>query len=125
MQKHLAPKGNIKFVQVKFEEKLIACRIDLIYRDWMYGFGQSSNQNFLHLRGNSLARYHAMCEGMKAGCEMYDLMGGGEYKAQFGAEKVTTHTLIYSRFGLYTLRDLAKRLIKFKNWISFKIARKH
>jgi len=113
----LLPENKIILTWVRKEDRVIACRIDMIDGLWMNSFGSSSDKDFLKLNPNELARFHAMCIAAKRGVKYYDMTGGGTYKKKFGAEETTTYRIIYSRFGLYCARNLAKHLIKFRNKI--------
>ncbi|GLI51893.1 hypothetical protein TSYNTROOL_19790 [Tepidanaerobacter syntrophicus] len=117
----LLPSNKIILTWVKLQDKVVATRIDIIDGLWMNSFGSSSDKNYLSLNPNELARFHAMCIAAERGVKYYDMTGGGTYKSKFGSEKVTNYRIIYSKFGLYEARNIAKKLIKLKNKIKTKI----
>lgn len=117
----LLPKNKIILTWVKLEDDVIANRIDMIDGLWMNSFGSSSHQDYLKSNPNELARFHVMCVAADRGVKHYDMSGGGTYKRKFNSEKVTTYRLIYSRFGLYRTRNLAKTLVRFKNKLKTKL----
>ena len=118
----LLPENKIILTWVKFEDKVIANRIDLIDGLWMHAFSTTSNQSYLKLKPNELARFHAMCVAADRGVRHYDMTGGGTYKRMFNSEEITTYRIIYGRFGLYKARNLAKTLIKLKNKLETKLS---
>ena len=122
--KKLLPSNKILLTWVKFNEKVIACRIDMIEGVWMNSFGSSSSREFLKLNPNELARYHVMCIGAERGIKHYDMSGGGKYKSKFGSERIINHKIIYDRFHLYGIRNMAKEIIRLKNKIVCKINKK-
>lgn len=111
----LLPRGRLLLTWVKYKEQVVACYIDVIDEQWMYSFGCVSSRDYLKLHPNELARFHAMCTAAEKGVEYYDMTGGGTYKARFGGEETVVYRIIYSRFGLYKARNIAKELIRFKN----------
>jgi len=76
----LLPENKIILTWVRKEDRVIACRIDMIDGLWMNSFGSSSDKDFLKLNPNELARFHAMCIAAKRGVKYYDMTGGGTYK---------------------------------------------
>lgn len=117
----LSPSNKITLTWVKHEGKIVASRIELIDGLWMNAFSTASDVNYLYLKPNELARFHAMCVATERGARYYDMTGGGAYKARFGSEKIVTHKIIYSRFELYNARNLAKRVVKLKNKINLQL----
>lgn len=102
--------GKLIATQVKFEDKIIATRIDYYDGEWLHSFGSASDQQYLNLNPNELARYFVMCEASKLGLRYYDMSGGGAYKAKFGADVVSINRLIFSRFGLNKIKKTIKKL---------------
>ena len=121
--KKLLPSNKIMLTWVKYQDKVIASYIDVIDGLWMHSFGCVSAQENLKLCPNELARFHVMCRAAEKGVKHYDMTGGGTYKAKFGSKRTTTHTIIYSRYGLFHARNLAKKLIKLRNKIQCKLGR--
>lgn len=117
----LLPNNKILLTWVKYKNNIIACRIDMIDGTWMNSFGSASYGKYLRLNPNELARYYIMCQAAQKGAKYYDMTGGGTYKSKFGGEEITTYRIIYDRFNLYKLRNLAKKLIKLKNKTGLKI----
>ena len=111
---NLMPTGMLKATEVVYENRTIATRLEVFYRDWMYAHGSASDQNYLRLRPNELARYHVMSYGSKIGVKHYDMMGGGAYKSQFGGEKTDNIVAIYDPYGLLGLKKMAKHIAKMK-----------
>ena len=109
------------FTWVKLDDKVIASRIDLIYDYWLYSFNSSSDLDFLKYSPNELARYSIMCYAAERGANRYEMVGGGEYKANFGGVKMPVYTIVYDRYGLYKAKNIARKLVKFKNKLRFKI----
>lgn len=108
----LMPTGRLIATWVLYEGQPIATRLDFGAGIWMHSFGSASRREFLGLYPNELARYRAMCAGVEKGFKYYDMSGGGTYKAQFGAEKVTANKLIYDPYGLNYAKRIARRLAR-------------
>lgn len=121
--KKLLPSNKILLTWVKYQDKVIACYIDIINGLWMHSFGCVSAQEHLRLCPNELARFHVMCTAAEKGVKYYDMTGGGTYKAKFGSKETKTYTIIYSRYGLFYIRNLAKKLINLRNKIKYKFGR--
>lgn len=121
LMKKLLPKNKIILTWVKYENRVIATRIDMIDGLWMNSFGSASDKDYLKLNPNELARFHAMCVAAERGVKYYDMTGGGTYKSKFGSEKIINYRIIYSRFGLFWFRNFAKNLIRLKNKIQCKL----
>jgi lipid II:glycine glycyltransferase (peptidoglycan interpeptide bridge formation enzyme) len=118
----MAPTGKLLLTWAKYEEKPIACMIDLIDGQWMYSFGASSDQNYLNIRPNGAIRFFVMNHALEQGVKYYDFMGADDYKSQFGSEKFITYRIIYSQWeSLFKLRNFARKLLNYKNIISFKL----
>jgi len=70
-------------------------------------------------RPTEFMTWTAMQRGMEAGCRTFDLMGGGDFKQKFGAEKITNqHRWIRGRYRwILRARELAYKghLLK-KKW---------
>lgn len=107
----LMPSGNLIATQVKCEDKVIATRLDFIAGVWMHSFGSASDQEYLDMNPNELARYHVMCVAAERGVRYYDMTGGGTYKAKFGAEQTEIPTAIYDPNHLLGIKRLMKSIV--------------
>ncbi len=121
--KELLPSGNLILTWVKYKGAVAACYIDIIYGDWLHSFGCVSARDYLEFYPNELARFHVMCTARERGALYYDMTGGGTYKARFGAEKIGVHRLVYSRFGLYKARNIARKMVQIKNKVQLQLDR--
>lgn len=110
----LMPTGRMLPTMVMEANVCIATRIDFCGDDRLHSFGSASYTAHQKSRPNELARYHAMCEGMKRGLTKYDMTGGGRYKAQFGAELVETPLFIFSSTPLMIARELFRKCHQWK-----------
>ena len=117
----MMPSGNLLATWVQYENKVIATRLDLLSKDWMYSFGSASSRDYLHLYPNELARYHVMCIGSSRGAMKYDMNGRGSYKAKFGAESITIFKLIHSSKFFMAARNTMKLLNKCKTKFKYNI----
>lgn len=84
---NLMPTGRLIATQVLHEGKVIATRLDFFAGIRMHSFGSASDQEYLRLYPNELARYYVMCLAADKGIKYYDMSGGGTYKEKFGAQK--------------------------------------
>jgi len=114
----LMPTGRMLATMVKDGEKCVATRIDFFGCDRLHSFGSASDQESLKLCPNELARYYAMCEAAKRRLAIYDMTGGGSYKAKFNANPVTFPRYVYSSPLLMAARAVARR------WTMWKLKRR-
>lgn len=111
---NLMPTGKLIATWVIYEGQVIATRVDFYGGEWLHSFGSASNQEFLKLNPNELARYHVMCIGAEKGLKHYDMSGGGIYKGKFGAQKTTINKIVYSLYGLQHVKRFTRYLITLK-----------
>ena len=119
----LLPTDRLMLSWVKYKEEIAACKIDIIDDTWMYSFGSPSHPDYLRYRPNELLRFHVMCEAAKRGVQHYDMVGGGTYKSNYGGKKVPVYKFIYSKYGLYGIRNISRDIIRLKNKLSTKMMR--
>lgn len=111
---YLMPSGKLLATQVSYNNTIIATRLDFFDGAYMHSFGSASEQNYLHLNPNELARYHVMSFAADNGIKYYDMTGGGSYKEKFGGEKTTITTLVYDPYGLLWFKEVAKKVYRLK-----------
>ncbi len=109
---NLMPSGKLRATQVLYDNKIIATRLDFFEKRLMHSFGSASDQDYLHLNPNELARYHIMSFAAENEIEYYDMTGGGTYKEKFGAEKVKIVKLVWDPYGMSRVKDFAKKMVR-------------
>lgn len=110
----LMPSEKLLATQVSYDNAIIATRLDFFDGVYMHSFGSASEQNYLHLNPNELARYHVMSFAADNGIKYYDMTGGGSYKEKFGGEKTTITTVVYDPYGLLWFKEVAKKVYRLK-----------
>jgi CelD/BcsL family acetyltransferase involved in cellulose biosynthesis len=106
---HVAPTGRVLATRVLFEGNCIASRIDFLGNGRMHSFGSASDQSYLHLFPNELARYFVMCQAAQRGVRAYDMTGGGAYKAKFNGQVCESTVYVSSSPWLMAGRSLVRR----------------
>lgn len=54
------PLGILYATEVVYNDKVIATRLEILYNGWLNAHGSASDQDYLKLKPNELARYHIM-----------------------------------------------------------------
>lgn len=117
--KYLHPTGRLLATRVKYNDKIIATRIDMYWKNTMSSFGSASDQNFLKFRPNELARFHVMKFAGNKGIEKYDMTGSGDYKEKFGGIKSEYNILYFGNPLVPKFKNHYKKLKKILNKYSF------
>ena len=113
MWEKLMPSGHLIATQVIYEgRKVIATRLDFTAGHWMHSFGSASDQDYLSLNPNELARYHAMCVGAERGARLYDMTGGGTYKMKFGGVETEIPFALFDPYRLESIKRAAKSAVR-------------
>ncbi len=81
--------GNCFTHKVKNSQKTLATAITIYDDRCSYIFGSASWQRFQYLRPNELLYWSIMLRASKLGIKECNLYGDGDYKAKYGAQKVT------------------------------------
>ena len=94
--------NNIKCVEVKKDDKLIAASIFILDQKRMTYFSGVANKEGMQLAATSLIQWHAIKESITSGFTEYDLGGLGidsidKFKRSFGGEGITHHRWIYRK----------------------------
>jgi hypothetical protein len=84
-------------------------------------------RQFRWYRPTELMTWTVMQQAMTAGCDTFDLMGGGEFKTKFGAElDPSKHRWVWSRYRWFAgARAFAKACHEWQQSIRGRLARLH
>ncbi|MBN1582233.1 MAG: GNAT family N-acetyltransferase [Anaerolineae bacterium] len=101
---HLHPKGMAKFLQAQIDDKLVACSIELPFKNTVYGWYGGCYREYSQHVPNELLIWHILEWGANNGYAVYDFGGAGkpdeeygvrDFKAKFGGELVCYGRHIY------------------------------
>ena len=84
----LYPLGKLVVLRAMHEGRYIATHIGAFDERVLYGLGWASWPEAYPLRPNDLIQWKVMTFAAEKGLLLYDMCGGGEFKAKFGAEVV-------------------------------------
>lgn len=93
----LHPKGMIRFTLACIEEKAVACSIDLLYKDVIYGWYGGVDREYARFVPNEILTWRILEWGAQQGYTIYDFGGAGKpnefygpraFKAKFGGTLV-------------------------------------
>ncbi len=110
----LNPTGRLLLVRVREPETglCIGSGLFLGFNGTMHAWGAAAFRAKQHYHPNESLHWFAMRYWHERGMKNYDMVGGGNYKRQYGAKYIETHWIRISRLGvLMTLRDQAQGLI--------------
>jgi serine/alanine adding enzyme len=91
----LKMRDQLVIAEAVYEEKMIACRVYVKYKDVIYDWYAASDSNYFNLCANDLLPWEVMMWAKEKGIKTYDFAGGGnpakpyrvrDYKLRFGAE---------------------------------------
>lgn len=100
----LRPAGMAKFLMARTQGVVVACSIELPYKDTIYGWYGGCDRAYREYAPNELLIWHILEWGASNGYRVYDFGGAGQpgeeygvrdFKAKFGGQLVN--------FGRYTL----------------------
>lgn len=113
---HLQPTGRLLLLRARDSDgECIATGIFPAANDTMYFWGGASWRHKQHLRPNQALLWHAIVHWMSRGIIRCDMVGGGAYKARFGAHRINVPSGRVSRFAvLEVLRNASKHMHGFQ-----------
>ena len=99
MARHLAPAKAIRFVAARFEGRLVAGGIFLVWGDRMMYLSGASTEEGNKLAASSLIQWTVIKGAISAGIKTYDLGGVGiasidKFKASFGGGSEVHHRCV-------------------------------
>jgi serine/alanine adding enzyme len=112
-------KGHIKFFAAFLNEKLIGCRVYLIYKDMIYDWYAAGDRNFSGYHPSDLLPWKGMLWAKENNIKIYDFAGAGkpgieysvrDYKLKFGGELISLgryqhiHKAFLFRLGVFGLK---------------------
>jgi len=115
----LKPSGRLLTAWARVGERVVATRLDMVGNATLHAFGSASDQTMLSYSPNELLRHHVMAWAGGQGLATYDLCGGGDYKHKFNASLRQSVRLIRSPLWLRTGRTVVRRLVRWRNSLSF------
>jgi CelD/BcsL family acetyltransferase involved in cellulose biosynthesis len=85
----MLPTGRLLLLRARDPDgRCIATGIFPFMNGYMYFWGGASHRQYQHLRPNEALMWHAIRTAKAHGVETFDLCGGGDYKAKYGAERL-------------------------------------
>lgn len=107
----LYPKGMIRFTLAYIEDTPVACSIDLLYKDVIYGWYGGVNREYSRFVPNEILTWRILEWGAQQGYAVYDFGGAGKpnefygpraFKAKFGGTLVNfgRNTYVHSPLKL-------------------------
>jgi hypothetical protein len=90
LMRHLLPTGNLLLLRARDREgRCIATGIFPAMNTHMYFWGGASWRQFQIHRPNEAIQWYAMRYWKSRGIILYDMCGGGEYKAKYGGNRIS------------------------------------
>lgn len=107
----LYPKGMAKCLLAKVNSVMVACSVELPYKDTIYGWYGGSDRDYSQYYPNEMLVWHILKWGARNGYRVYDFGGAGkpdeeygvrDFKAKFGGELVCfgRNTCVHAPFWL-------------------------
>ena len=120
---HLFPTGNLLLLRARNEDGTsIATGIFPGLNDTMYFWGGASLREHQILRPNEAIMWEAMLQWKERGIELYNMVGGGDYKKKYGSYPITVPRVIASRNkAISGMRDAAEKAWGLKSRIIGKL----
>ena len=114
--RYLLPTGRLLLLRARDPDgRCIATGVFPAMNRTMYFWGGASWRQHQKLLPNEAIQWHAIKYWKERGMQLYDMVGGGEYKRKYGPQEFHSDWLRKSRFRiLETARKLARRAFDLK-----------
>lgn len=125
LMKHLLPTGMLLLLRARDRDgHCLATGIFPAMNTHMYFWGGASWREFQHLSPNEPLNWHAIQYWKTRGIRVYDMCGGGEYKAKYGGRRISVSHLRISKYRyLKHARCLARGGLRLKQLIQARLRR--